>query len=306
MKRFFTTCFFLTLFGWTASAFYPRDPGAKYPIDTCKLLVTYDFAFVTDTLNNKICRDRTWLEIGSHTNRYYSALADMLDSMSYNYFVAIPRGDFARLEGGINPWNYLRKNDSPWLYDVYTHPQQQTRMISQRFRDIEYRYEEPAEAFDWRITEQADTVIGYVCRKAVGTFRGRTWEVWFAPDIPIASGPWKFFGLPGLILKATDLQRLYCWSAVGIERPNDRHIHDYADKALNGVNRDPLVIPSHKKVACRRQDLEPLSRRYWLAPLTIMFLDGQEHVVYDMSTQKTVKVDINDVPNGYYPRLELE
>lgn len=83
-------------------------------------------------------------------------------------------------------------------------------------------------------------------------------------------------------------------------------IYDYADKALNGTNRSGLIIPSHKKVKCSRKDVDRLWRRQWLAPMTVMFLDGEEHIIYDMSTQKTVEIDINDVPKGYYPKLELD
>lgn len=34
---------------------------------------------------------------------------------------------------------------------------------------------------------------------ATTQFRGLTYTAWFALDIPINEGPWKFHGLPGLI-----------------------------------------------------------------------------------------------------------
>lgn len=43
--------------------------------------------------------------------------------------------------------------------------------------------------------------MGYSCQKATTTFRGREFNVYFAKDIPIADGPWKLNGLPGLILE---------------------------------------------------------------------------------------------------------
>jgi len=40
----------------------------------------------------------------------------------------------------------------------------------------------------------------YDCRRAIGKFRGREYEVWYTTDIPIPGGPFKLGGLPGLIL----------------------------------------------------------------------------------------------------------
>ena len=36
--------------------------------------------------------------------------------------------------------------------------------------------------------------------------------------IPVKAGPWKFGGLPGIILKVFETNRLYTFEAVGIER----------------------------------------------------------------------------------------
>jgi GLPGLI family protein len=45
---------------------------------------------------------------------------------------------------------------------------------------------------------------------AKGFVRGRDYTVWFAPDIPVSAGPWKLWGLPGLIVEArSDDGRVY-------------------------------------------------------------------------------------------------
>lgn len=53
--------------------------------------------------------------------------------------------------------------------------------------------------------EISDTIIGYPCKTAECFFRGRHWKVWFSEDLPMPYGPWKFHGLPGMILKAEDI-----------------------------------------------------------------------------------------------------
>jgi GLPGLI family protein len=68
-----------------------------------------------------------------------------------------------------------------------------------------YVLEDPIPDFGWRITEERKSIGIYECIKAVSQpFRGRVYEAWFAPAIPISNGPWKLGGLPGLILEAAD------------------------------------------------------------------------------------------------------
>ena len=168
MRTFLILLSALSISWLTASAqhYSPevRDPGAKYPIDTCRLCVTYDFAYVEDTLDMKILHDRTLLEIGPSTSRYYSQYTDRIDSMAYLYYVDIPPTDIARLESGIPLWDWMQPDEQAWYCDVYTFPKEKKRMVSTRFLKEEYRYDEPVEALDWRITEQTDTVAGYLCR----------------------------------------------------------------------------------------------------------------------------------------------
>lgn len=58
---------------------------------------------------------------------------------------------------------------------------------------------------DWKILPEYKTLGRFKCQKAIGDFRGRTYEVWFSSEIPIPSGPHKLGGLPGLILEAQTL-----------------------------------------------------------------------------------------------------
>lgn len=76
-----------------------------------------------------------------------------------------------------------------------------------------YRYEEPIPQFDWNLEDETMEVMGYECRKATTTWRGREWTAWYS-DIPLSAGPWKFNGLPGLILRLEDSKNEHFFEAV--------------------------------------------------------------------------------------------
>lgn len=79
-------------------------------------------------------------------------------------------------------------------------------------------YTEPLVQKEWQLVEGDTTILGYSCKKAVGTFRHRTWNVWYAPDIPISEGPWKLDGLPGMILRAVDTKEQFYFDCIGVKQ----------------------------------------------------------------------------------------
>ena len=90
-------------------------------------------------------------------------------------------------------------------------------------------YTEPWPLMQWTLANEQLSILGHRCQKATCRFRGRDFVAWFAADVPIKGGPWKFGGLPGLILKVSDVQNIYVWEAVAIER-GTYPIMQYPDK----------------------------------------------------------------------------
>lgn len=79
-------------------------------------------------------------------------------------------------------------------------------------------YHEPFSEIQWEVVaDSTKTVLGYECMMARTSYHGRDWTAWFAPEIPVQDGPWKFTGLPGLILMATETQGIHWFTANGIE-----------------------------------------------------------------------------------------
>lgn len=69
-----------------------------------------------------------------------------------------------------------------------------------------YIVEEKIPSIQWEIKEEYKSINKFEVQKAIGEFRGRTYIAWFTNQIPVKYGPWKFSGLPGLILNITDDQ----------------------------------------------------------------------------------------------------
>lgn len=72
---------------------------------------------------------------------------------------------------------------------------------------------------NWKITTESKKVGTFLCFKAIALFRGRNYEAWFTPDLPIPTGPWKLHGLPGLILEAQDTKAEFKYIFQSIEIP---------------------------------------------------------------------------------------
>lgn len=95
----------------------------------------------------------------------------------------------------------------------------------------------------WDIIPGTKTIIGYNCKMAEATFRGREYRAYFCPEIPISDGPFKFQGLPGLILEIYSKDNFIKYSAMEIVSnetgkldvksdwfDNNISFHEYAQK----------------------------------------------------------------------------
>ncbi len=101
--------------------------------------------------------------------------------------------------------------------------------------------------FNWSITTETRRLGSFTCYKATCYFRGRHWEAWFCPDIPIKMGPWKFYGLPGLILEVYDKDKKinFLFEEIEIPATNKLILEDigleikpYRDGKLNATWED--------------------------------------------------------------------
>mgnify|MGYP005981383873 FL=1 len=180
----------------------------------------YDYRCCVDTtgsLEDNISSDNMLLQIGpnglSKFSSYKNLTVDSILMRSTQEQIAD-----AAIEGKLSTGEFMT------IYKNYpagrlTH----TEKICQDW----FRYEEEMPSLDWELTDSVATVLGYECQSARCKFRGREWTVFYTEDIPLTDGPWKLYGLPGLIMKASDADGHYTFECIGIKSKADRPITIY-------------------------------------------------------------------------------
>jgi GLPGLI family protein len=88
--------------------------------------------------------------------------------------------------------------------------------------------------FDWKIEAETQKIGEYNTQKATTKFGGRTWTAWFSKNIPMQDGPYKFSGLPGLIVKIEDADLNYSWELKGNKPVPDFEETTYMEKMQSG------------------------------------------------------------------------
>lgn len=82
----------------------------------------------------------------------------------------------------------------------------------------QFYYSQDMNLFEWEIQPEIKKIKDYEVQKATTSFAGRDYVAWFTTEIPISDGPYKFNGLPGLILEIADKENHYVFKFIGLER----------------------------------------------------------------------------------------
>ncbi|MGC5746595.1 GLPGLI family protein [Chryseobacterium sp. NFX27] len=74
------------------------------------------------------------------------------------------------------------------------------------------------EAPKWKIENDFKKINNMNCQKAVVDYKGRQWEAWFSKDFPVNDGPYKFSGLPGLVVSVKDSENDHSFDLIQIKK----------------------------------------------------------------------------------------
>lgn len=178
--------------------------------DKAQFEAFYRLNFLKDTTTDVATEDLMVLRMNKHKSIFYSYNSYTLDSL-----LCSDQGQAIRMDIIANGAGKYGKRVVSYnvLKDFKAGQIDHTDNVGGEH----YRYQEPLPQFDWNITDEQKKIGDYACQKAVCHFRGRTYEAWFTEEIPLNEGPWKFHGLPGLILEVRDTQNHYSFTFVGLQ-----------------------------------------------------------------------------------------
>ena len=276
---------FLFTFLWLSAS--ASDPTSRIidkatPIDTARYKVTYSLKYKYHPDIQDYFDDTRIVQIGKHKVKDYSDIVNHFDSLATE-----------QVRRGADSYSNITGN--PWTLEII-------RPLRPGIADMKYRfdlgdsfsYQDTVPAIDWQfITEENDTILGYECGKASCNFAGRTYTAWFSTELPLPYGPYKFGGLPGLILKIEDAEKQYVWEAIGVEK-SDSPIVDYKYKSGNDKH-------------CTAEDVAKTLERYFNSPYSFMIaqLGGDASRLHVMGKDGK-RINTDDLLKISYPYKPLE
>lgn len=123
---------------------------------------------------------------------------------------------------------------------------QYVERISSGFTPINIGYNDESK-MDWKISTEKAKIGSYNAQKATTEYGGRKWEAWFTSDIPLQDGPYKFHGLPGLIVKVEDDAKNYSWELKGNRKVPNFSETTYMESIAPGGNGGKVQEVSREK-----------------------------------------------------------
>ncbi len=263
MKIIFCPLFFL-LFQFTVKA-------QVKPV-TFDTKIVYKFTYQNDSTSSASPRSVfTQLTIGEQESHFQtlskfrsdSALAQKGGSIwsvySYgriepNNFLIVKRGDVISTYEPLNGMGFSGNNELSY-------------------------YEEKKEVMQWEIHPDTAHIHGFVCQKATTVWGGRKWTAWFTMDIPISDGPYKFCGLPGLVLSVSDQDKYFTFDIASIGKVNSISF------TLDQLRPDLDLQKTTKDAFYKdRKDLRNNMTAYALATGTRLDEEAKRRVTLDTKT----------------------
>ncbi|MDQ0593976.1 GLPGLI family protein [Chryseobacterium ginsenosidimutans] len=208
----------------------------------------YEYKSIPDSNNKEdIKKEMMLLDIDKKGSSYYSRDKFVSDSTSMAEIQKQIKGG-----GGSISVNRRESQGATSYKVVKSYPDFKTYLFTRVSTD-QYKVKEDQKP-EWKILADKQKVGEYNTQKATANYGGREWIAWFSTDIPFQDGPYKFYGLPGLIVKLEDTTGSHIMTLVGnkkIEAPAEqKELEIPGNVRLMGVGGKEIEVTKdqYKKV----------------------------------------------------------
>lgn len=218
----------------------------------------------------KITSQNTFLNIKENTSTFFSEAPYLADSIIASDQKLGRKVNFKALPGDLLSC-YIKKDISSKKIIYY----------SDEFDEHEYKYEENPD-FKWEIAKKENKeILGFKVYAASTKYAGRKYYAYFTTELPIQDGPYKFCGLPGLILEIFDEKNDHHFLATGISKEYKISIDDY--------------IAKRKYIETSRGKFIEMRKNHTEAPLKRMFEMMNSNQIYEKKDANGTIIDIRKV-----------
>ncbi|SDR06083.1 GLPGLI family protein [Chryseobacterium soldanellicola] len=204
----------------------------------------YDYKYISDSTNKAdVKSDIMLLDIDKNGSKYYSREKFVSDSAT--------KADIAKqMKGGFGTSINIKKNIKPGV--IYTsvtkvYPDYKVS-LSEKIGNTTYKIAEDQKP-EWKILPDKQKIGEYNTQKATTTYGGREWTAWFSTDIPFQDGPYKFYGLPGLIVKLEDKTGSHIMTLIG-------------NKKTEASSEEELQMPGVTMIGLGGKDIEVTKKQF--------------------------------------------
>jgi len=195
--------------------------------------VIYEYKFAPDSTKiDSLKTEWMYLDINKNGSKYYSKSSFESDSI-------VNESIKKQMAAGMKSISVSRQSNGGEInYEVEkTYPDYKTFLVSNIGNDS-YKVAEDRKP-DWKILQEKKKIGEFQVQKATTNFAGRNWTAWFTIEVPIQDGPYKFSGLPGLIVQIEDQTGTHKMELKGLKK-----IPETKTEELNTQGKD---IPFTRK-----------------------------------------------------------
>lgn len=190
-KTIFTLFLLFVIVGVCHSQEYQKIDDALYICD-------YDYLLQQDSTEaSSMVLTEMRLLIGEHNITCFQPKSNY-----YTDSLIQAGADFSKI------WSFIRQQgvsaNKLAKFRVFKDYPQKEDVYLTAYLDKTYFSVKETLGIDWELREEETIFAGFQCKKATCHFAGRDYVAWYTMEIPISEGPYKFKGLPGLIVKIAD------------------------------------------------------------------------------------------------------